>query len=205
MSIGRNDQCICGSGKKYKHCCINKILKSEEMPFYKVLRTSEPGSVAIIITRERPDKNIQYINILVDMWKIGLKSCFGDKNMSKDKFNSHYAYMCGKMQTDFIECDINEAKWIIKYGLRIANELKLPIPKEFYELKDIIGNLDDVKVEGSLYKCYMCGKNDLPEEAVDCIKDITLHEVERGVCGTPDEIMSLFICEECSEKPEKKK
>ena len=77
------------------------------------------------------------------MWKIGLKSCFGDKNMSKDKFNSHYA--------------------------------------------------------------YMCGKNDLPEEAVDCIKDITLHQVERGVCGTPDEIMSLFICEECLEKPEKKK
>jgi len=22
--IGRNDPCICGSGKKYKRCCINK-------------------------------------------------------------------------------------------------------------------------------------------------------------------------------------
>lgn len=22
--IGRNDPCLCGSGKKYKHCCLNK-------------------------------------------------------------------------------------------------------------------------------------------------------------------------------------
>ena len=25
--IGRNDKCICGSGKKFKKCCINKELK----------------------------------------------------------------------------------------------------------------------------------------------------------------------------------
>ncbi|WP_217077764.1 YecA family protein [Clostridium baratii] len=24
MSIGRNDRCLCGSGKKYKRCCINR-------------------------------------------------------------------------------------------------------------------------------------------------------------------------------------
>ena len=24
MKIGRNDQCPCGSGKKYKHCCLLK-------------------------------------------------------------------------------------------------------------------------------------------------------------------------------------
>ncbi len=24
MKIGRNDQCHCGSGKKYKKCCMNK-------------------------------------------------------------------------------------------------------------------------------------------------------------------------------------
>lgn len=28
MSIGRNDLCPCGSGKKYKKCCINKVEKS---------------------------------------------------------------------------------------------------------------------------------------------------------------------------------
>jgi|GEM_PF-2693563 hypothetical protein len=24
MSVGRNDPCVCGSGKKYKHCCLDK-------------------------------------------------------------------------------------------------------------------------------------------------------------------------------------
>lgn len=24
MSTGRNDPCLCGSGKKYKHCCLGK-------------------------------------------------------------------------------------------------------------------------------------------------------------------------------------
>ena len=24
MNIGRNDPCHCGSGKKYKHCCLSK-------------------------------------------------------------------------------------------------------------------------------------------------------------------------------------
>jgi hypothetical protein len=23
MKLGRNDSCPCGSGKKYKHCCLN--------------------------------------------------------------------------------------------------------------------------------------------------------------------------------------
>lgn len=29
MKIGRNDPCPCGSGKKYKHCCL---AKSQGMP-----------------------------------------------------------------------------------------------------------------------------------------------------------------------------
>src|SRR5579859_1391197 len=28
MKLGRNDRCPCGSGKKYKHCCLN----SEAVP-----------------------------------------------------------------------------------------------------------------------------------------------------------------------------
>lgn len=27
--IGRNDKCLCGSGKKYKSCCIDKMLPSK--------------------------------------------------------------------------------------------------------------------------------------------------------------------------------
>lgn len=28
--IGRNDPCICGSGKKYKRCCIDKVINNED-------------------------------------------------------------------------------------------------------------------------------------------------------------------------------
>ncbi|MED4986482.1 SEC-C metal-binding domain-containing protein, partial [Geobacillus stearothermophilus] len=29
MAIGRNDPCPCGSGKKYKKCCMNKQQERE--------------------------------------------------------------------------------------------------------------------------------------------------------------------------------
>ena len=29
MSIGRNDPCPCGNGKKYKHCCLGKASPGE--------------------------------------------------------------------------------------------------------------------------------------------------------------------------------
>ena len=33
--IGRNELCLCGSGKKYKNCCINKLSKEEVFFMYK--------------------------------------------------------------------------------------------------------------------------------------------------------------------------
>jgi tetratricopeptide (TPR) repeat protein len=31
--IGRNDPCICGSGKKYKRCCLAKVEQAERLAF----------------------------------------------------------------------------------------------------------------------------------------------------------------------------
>lgn len=28
--LGRNEKCNCGSGKKYKHCCLNQKSKSDK-------------------------------------------------------------------------------------------------------------------------------------------------------------------------------
>lgn len=39
--IGRNDPCFCGSGKKYKHCCINKPIK-KPLPFKAKLLNPQP-------------------------------------------------------------------------------------------------------------------------------------------------------------------
>ena len=36
--IGRNDPCPCGSGKKYKHCCVDRANhQSEESPTRQVM------------------------------------------------------------------------------------------------------------------------------------------------------------------------
>ena len=32
MHIGRNDPCPCGSGKKYKKCCYDKLEKKKKYP-----------------------------------------------------------------------------------------------------------------------------------------------------------------------------
>lgn len=36
-SIGRNDPCPCGSGKKYKKCCLNKMRSEKHKEFQKSL------------------------------------------------------------------------------------------------------------------------------------------------------------------------
>ncbi|MGE6602707.1 SEC-C metal-binding domain-containing protein [Lysinibacillus fusiformis] len=50
MAIGRNDICLCGSGKKYKKCCLRKdiIAEKEEM----------------LEKRESIWRNLRYIHLL---------------------------------------------------------------------------------------------------------------------------------------------
>ena len=37
MSVGRNDPCPCGSGKKHKHCCAGKANRSKDSVWTSVL------------------------------------------------------------------------------------------------------------------------------------------------------------------------
>jgi SEC-C motif len=46
MKVGRNDPCHCGSGKKYKHCCMLAAAVSASAPpelLWRRLRTSLEG------------------------------------------------------------------------------------------------------------------------------------------------------------------
>ena len=52
--IGRNDPCICGSGKKYKKCCMNKVQKGVE----NVVKNVEEVSKQSYEERKRADKDI---------------------------------------------------------------------------------------------------------------------------------------------------
>ena len=57
QKTGRNTTCICGSGKKYKHCCLNKATPIPEKPLTRlkdksgkpVSIGSSPGSFRVTI------------------------------------------------------------------------------------------------------------------------------------------------------------
>lgn len=196
MKIGRNDPCPCGSGKKYKKCCLDKDvekvnLTGDDLPLYNSWITSPKGSRAVLIARAKPDNTYQYVSLLVDEWKMGLKDCFGSYNAPKDIIES---LLSG---ADYVETDIQKCKKLVKRGIRIAEELRLKLPKEFKKYKSIIGDIGNIDVGGSLYKCFSCGKEDLGNEEVEMIKDITLKDVKRGVCGMPNETIVYFKCEKC--------
>ncbi|MFQ6137386.1 MAG: hypothetical protein ACE5PM_09445, partial [Candidatus Hydrothermarchaeales archaeon] len=59
------------------------------------------------------------------------------------------------------------------------------------------GDMDGIEVGGSLYKCFECGKGELSEEVVETIKEVTRRDMRSGVCGTPEETMIFFVCEDC--------
>jgi hypothetical protein len=168
----------------------------EELPIYKVLKSNTEGSYVIIASRERTDGKLQFIAVLIDTWKMGLKNCFGSHNITKNDFQKKLIKNWGRL-TNFGDITLSDALWYIKYGLRIAKEVKTDIPWEFDEYKYILGNMDSVKVEGSLYKCFKCGKGELPEDVVEMIKEVTLHDMSAHVCGTPAESMIYFTCDKC--------
>ena len=45
MTIGRNDTCPCGSGNKYKNCCLNK---NASMQFYQKLLLIFAGLIVVL-------------------------------------------------------------------------------------------------------------------------------------------------------------
>src|SRR3990167_1508086 len=42
MNIGRNDKCLCGSGKKWKKCCMDKKIVSDIPPEFEELIKNPP-------------------------------------------------------------------------------------------------------------------------------------------------------------------
>jgi hypothetical protein len=161
--------------------------------------TTPKGSRSIIVAREKENGNLQFVSFLIDEWKMGLKDCFGNYDISKREFNKLVARM-----PQYADADIEECKEIVKRGILIAETLGLKIPRDFRKFKHILGDLDKVEVTGSLYKCFECGKGDLPDEIVEQIKEVTLRDVAAGVCGTEGETMIFFVCDKCRGEKEKK-
>lgn len=165
-------------------------------PLYKILKTRGEGSHVIVVSREMPNGNIQFVSPLVDVWKMGLKDCAGADNTSKSDFHQMLSFADAE-RLGYENISLEEALWMVKHGLRIAKEVGTPTPKEFKKFKYILGDMSNVEVRGSLYKCYKCGKGELSSDIVEEIKEVTKHDTKRGICGTPKEIIIYFMCENC--------
>lgn len=199
MKIGRNESCPCGSGKKYKKCCLERDMEKdtftgEGLPIYKCWISLPKGSRIAVISRIKHNGNFEMASMLVDEWKMGLKDGFGNYNFTKDQLDEYID------AGEFREATIEECKKLIKRGIFIAKSLGFRLPKEYEQYNKIIGNIDSIAINGSLYKCYACGEGDLGEETISRIKQVTLNDVTEGICGTPDETIIYFTCDKCKEK-----
>ncbi len=206
----------CGSTRSLRECnadceylkplVLKEMERGGRLPFYRVLRTRAPGSVIVIVSREKANGELQFIDVLVDLWKMGLKDCCGAHEISKHEFSEHLSlahYL--PEETEFVAIEPDEALWLIKQGLRIAGEVGTRIPEEFHEFKYILGDMSHIEVGGSLYKCYKCEEADLQNEVCNAIKAITQNEIKEGVCGSFGEVMFYPLCSECEKEPHKQK
>ena len=72
--IGRNDQCPCGSGKKYKKCCLNKektITSNQQVPLVNQLYSNPLFSEHLQYVYTKKVKNETINNKLLNIYNYG--------------------------------------------------------------------------------------------------------------------------------------
>ena len=84
-SLGRNDPCHCGSGKKYKKCCSSRDEELKD-PFQNVLHFpidgclisedwKNSGLVTIIVIRQHEETGrLSFVSFLLEVFCLGLKN-----------------------------------------------------------------------------------------------------------------------------------
>ncbi len=158
-------------------------------------RSTDPGSIMVLFTGMLPNRKREFVNILVDVWKLGLKDCFGRHGMSEWEWKGMLReYKEGGIE--LLSCSLKDAQRLVKHGLRIAEHVGTPLPPEFDEFSHLV-DLSSVDITGSLYKCFKCGKGELSDEQVAIITQVAREELKTGVAGTPDEEKIYFVCEAC--------
>lgn len=156
------------------------------------------GSVEIFVARRLPHDLAAVSVLLVDLWKLGLKDGWGHERITLQEFNDFRDSIMEAFAKDGIEiadADITDVKWVVAQGIRLAEAVGTP--KVDRKWVDMVGDLSAIKLGGSLYKCYNCGRGELSEE--DCAEalEVAKEELRTGVAGTPEESAVYFECKRC--------
>lgn len=128
--VGRNDPCPCGSGKKYKKCCINKQNQVEQKPikpFFNHLSYEEVDELCTEqIIAQLKDLGVPFER---DQFLKDIEEYYSAEDISEDWFSDYQLVIGGRME-DF--------PWLAATVLwnRLANPNNLSMEKMYQLIED---------------------------------------------------------------------
>ena len=161
MSAGRNDPCPCGSGRKYKKCCLPKeeaqapvsavawsraekkllIKSSDEYPVAACLinpNWRDLGLATIAVARRQPNGRLIMGLYLVDVFCLGLKNTFCNADLPVARFEGDFLAKSFPEQAP-ISIGINHAKEIIFGAIDYAGKLGFDPHPDFELSRHVLG------------------------------------------------------------------
>lgn len=133
----------------------------------------------------------------IDIWGKGFSNCHGIKNVSEKETSEYLSSY--RENFNFKEITWESALYLLKRGLNIRKVLDLSYPPGFYQFKDLFKSVDDIKTEGTVYKCRTCDR-DLTDEEIELIKEIVIKVKMIDFLVVSEEYPINGFCEECKEK-----
>lgn len=127
---GRNEPCPCGSGKKYKKCCLNKPMKNSAIP-------SKRDELDILMEKGwsliQKRKTVKGCDVWLELWnklKLRFKPEFDDINEAEKVFSGiEYIYdWCQDLEMELGNAGIEDLRYHEK-RIAYCNELCSIFPK----------------------------------------------------------------------------
>src|SRR6185312_1537387 len=158
--LGRNDPCHCGSGKKYKKCCLSKdeegrpkerlferaakhhlIYSADQFPVERCLineNWKKSRLAQIVVTREFEPGLLLYGVYLADLGCMGIKSSFCNVGFTIEEFETTLMVKLFGGQT-MIPIGVQYAKEIIVGALNYADALGIKPDPDFELARHVLG------------------------------------------------------------------
>lgn len=154
------------------------------------------GNVFILLEYRNTSGKWSGVVTSIDLWKAGYLESLGIKDVSKElvaRFSSDYKEKFGLKKITW-----KKALYYIKRGLDIRRYLHLDYPEGYYQYKDIFKGVEQIKVKGTVYKCYEC-EGDLAEEKMEKIRERMKEEerYQQSIFEYDEEYFENLLCEKC--------
>ena len=145
--IGRNDPCPCGSGKKYKKCCLNKektITSNQQVPLVNQLYSNPLFSEHLQYVYTKKVKNETINNKLLNIYNYG-------RRMSSKEIMDNYLDVMNSLLDYAKENnirtveDLDKSEQISEFCSNVindANDVAYSLTKEEYDLEKVINYID---------------------------------------------------------------